>query len=189
LSHVINDYISDRSEVKSGKIKLIERRREYGPVGALVNIEDKLQDRFFLFYCDILFKTDLKEAYGKLDDSRFEALTFLTKDKFKMWSNMETKIDKNKKIVVDFQPGAYTHQNGWMDIGGAYNKSVIELLKKRPPQEEHINKNIWPRLISEKKLTYHLVGPVFDYGTEKNINTTREIFKREGLRALDEPAL
>ncbi len=183
-SHIIKDYLSDRPELKTGQIKIIERRQEYGPVGALADIEDMLQDKFFIFYCDVLFKTNLKEAYHKLDNPKFKALTFLTQDEFGMWDKMETKIDEEGTIVTNFNPDGYSHKNGRMDVGQLYKKSVLELLKKIPPEEEHINKNIWPELITNRQLTYQLVGPVFDIGTEKNYDKTREIFKREGLNAL-----
>lgn len=185
-SHAINNHLSARPEIKTGKIKIIEQPENLGPAGAMSHIENLLQDRFLLLYCDILFKTNLKKAYAKLDDSKFEICTFLTKDGFGMWDDMEAEIDETTQTVTHFEPNAYTKTNGWMDVGQVYRKSILKKIKIISPMEKgHVNKIIWPDLIAQGQLTYHKVGPVFDIGTEKNYETTKKIFARDGLKALD----
>ena len=184
--HKIKEYVEARPEFKAGKVKIIEQPEGYGPAGALCHIEDMLQERFFLLYCDILFKTDLKAVFNCLD-TEFEACTLITKDEYKMWETMEITIDENANMVTNFHPDAFDHENGWMDIGQAYRKSGLETLKKIDPyNREALNKLAWSEFITNGRLTYFKVGPVLDIGTEKNYNTTNEIFGREGLKALDE---
>ena len=183
LAHVIRDYFSDRPEMKTGKIKIVKRKESHGPVGALVAIETLLQDRF---YCDILFKADLKAAFSKLGNSKIKALTFLTKDEFGMWDDLEAQIDEANQLVTDFNPGAYSHENGWMDVGQVYKKDpIIAMLKRCPPENEHFNLSIWPELMAKNQLTYHKVGPVFDIGTEKNYGLTKKLFTEKRLDALN----
>src|SRR3989344_9194984 len=186
LSHTISNHLSPRPEIKTGQIKIVEQPKGTGPAGALMHIAEHLKERFFLFYCDILFKANLKTAYAKLDQPEFEICTFLTKDDFGMWDEMEAIINAPTETVTHFQPGAYTRKDGWMDVGQVYRKTILEKIKKISPQEkEHVNKLFWPELIINGQLTYHKVGPVFDIGTEKNYNTTKKIFAQEGLKALD----
>lgn len=184
LGEVIEEYVKKIRNEIPGEISVVRRLDEIGPVGVLPLIENKLQNQFLYLYCDILFKTDFKAAFEELKKSDFQAGTFITQDPFNMYSQMEILIDKNIKTVEEFSPDKFSREDGWMDVGQIYKKTVIEKIKKLPPEEEHLNRYLWPDLISQKKLTYFKVGPVFDYGTEESIKKTRKIYEERGLSAL-----
>lgn len=186
LADAIRDYVETIKDEIPGKIAFFERPKEIGPVGVLPLIENKLQNQFLYLYCDILFKTDFKAAFEELKKSNFQAGTFITQDPFNMYGEMEILINEKSKTVEEFAPDKFSRKDGWMDVGQIYKKTVIEKIKKLPPQEEHLNKHLWPKLIFQKKLTYFKVGPVFDYGTEESIMKTRKIYGERGLSALDE---
>ena len=189
-SSVIKKYVQKNylKEVKSGKIKIIDRPENLGPVRAVAQWKNIITGDFALFYCDTLFQIDLaktKKSLGK----KFLGLTFLTADKFNMFSDMEVMADKKTRLVTRFQPDAFAHSEGLMDVGQIYKKEVLDLFSKAPDTAEHFNFAAWPKLIREKKLTYYKVGPVFDIGTEKNYTATKKIFAREGLKALNDEEL
>ena len=180
----IIDFINSLPKERKGKVTIIERKGSYGPVGVLVDIKNQLQENFFLFYGDVLFKANLKKIWHNFTSSN-KVSSFITKDQFGMFSSMEIAINTEKTKIVDFSPSKYTRSEGWMDVGQLNNKSIIDLLKNVPPEEEHVNKNIWTQLIHDNEVTYSIVGPVFDIGTERNYKLTNDIFeKRGGLKAL-----
>jgi D-glycero-alpha-D-manno-heptose 1-phosphate guanylyltransferase len=183
---VIKKYIQENypEELKNGNIRIIDRPEHLGPVRAVAGLKDIIPRDFAIFYCDILFRVDLADAEKRLGD-KFLGLTFVTKDEFHMFGNMEVRIDNQTGLVTHFQPDEFERAEGLMDVGQIYKKEALDLFLKAPEMAEHFNKETWQNLIAEKKLTYYAVGPVFDIGTEKNYNTTKEIFAREGLKALD----
>lgn len=172
----IKEFVKKYKKNSQIDIQLFERHPQYGPVGALTEISDLLNDKFILLYGDILFETDFKKSFDKISVKR-PALTFVTKDPLEMFDDMEIILNEKKQLVKEFEPGAFNRREGWFDVGQVYHKSLINRLKKCPPAQEHINQAIWPALIKEKKLAYFEVGPVFDVGTKAAYHKTCQLMK------------
>jgi len=174
----IKAFINNFKTPRGSSVTVVERRQDYGPVGALCDIEELLEDNFFLFYVDVLFDINLKKALTEHKKNGLPACALITQDEFGMFSDRELLIDKKNHIVTKFKPHSFLKTNGWVDVGQIYNRSIVESLKKCPPAEEHINLNIWPKLIAKKRLGYFKVGPVLDIGTEVSYKLTSEIVKK-----------
>lgn len=182
---VIIDYVNSRPENERSKIKVIRREAEDGPWGALVKAENLLAEKFFLFYCDILYPIpDPQKLVGV--SAPFLVTTLITQDQLGMFDRMEIEIDHNKNLVKNFTPDAYEHGTGWMDVGQINSKKIIEEIKQLPPDTEHLNQLLWPKLIRNEQLAYAEIGPVFDIGTEKSYRLSVELFTKHGIEILNQ---
>lgn len=185
LSEKIEEQMASLPKEIKNKVKIIRSSENIRTVGELVELSPMLNQKFFVFFCDILFKGILKKAFEEFDNKNFSACSLVSKDYYGMFENMEELIDEKNKKVLKFEPYIFSREEGWLDVGHLFDKSIIQKLNEYPPTEEHINKNIYPRLIAENKLTYYKVGPIFDIGTERTYSLTNEIYKEKGLDALN----
>lgn len=169
--HAIREYVARHPN--SDKIRIVRRRDDQGPVGALVAMRPLLNDRFFLMYCDLLFPFDAQAVNASMVDAL--ATTLITQDEHDMFDSMEIEIDETTKQVVSFERDGLAHDLGWMDVGSLNSIKILDLLEKTPLTSENVNANIWKTLIRNRQLRYRRVKDVYDIGTEKNYFKTKKI--------------
>src|SRR3989338_2326283 len=86
LSPVIKKYVQESypKEFNNGKIKLVERPENLGPVRAIAQLKNMIDSEFAIVYCDTLFRVNLDSAKKVLGDD-FAGLTFITADELNMF--------------------------------------------------------------------------------------------------------
>jgi NDP-sugar pyrophosphorylase family protein len=179
----IIDFVNSLPEERKGKITIIERNPDEGPVKALVGMEALLEEQFMLFYCDLLYKVDLAKAKQVLADGN-DVCVFATPDSLRMFNDMELAVDPETNKITAFAPHEFTHETGLMDVGQLNRRSILDHLREAPEMAEHANSIFWPKLITDNKLGFITVDPVLDVGTEINYKKTVELLSTEGPKIL-----
>lgn len=173
LSSVIEDYFKDGSAF-GVNISYVIEKKPLGTAGAVKQLEGLFNERFMVFYGDVIFDIDLY-ALMAYDRERYSAATIFVHPNDHPYDSDLVEID-DKNIVVNFHPKP--HREGYC-FGNLVNAALYILdpvIFKYIPEDSpsDFGKDIFPFIIKSYEVirAYKSAEYIKDIGT---INRLKEV--------------
>lgn len=173
LSDVIEDYFKDGSDF-GVNISYIIEKKPLGTAGAVKQIKGLFNERFMVFYGDVLFGVDL-ELFIAFDKTASSIATIIVHPNDHPYDSDLLEIN-NKNIVVDFHPKPHSDNSSYGNLVNAAIYILDPLIFKYIPYDipSDFGKDIFPILIRSKETiwAYKSAEYIKDIGT---INRLKEV--------------
>lgn len=167
LAHVIRDYFGDGS--KWGiKIHTVIEPEPLGTAGALHLIKDKLQDRFLMFYGDVVMDFDIT-SFQKFDAQTDSIASILVHPNNHPYDSDLIEVDKNNN-VMSFLPKPHTENLIYRNLVNAavyiLSPRIIDYIDEGKPSD--FGKDVFPKVLASGKSirAYHSAEYIKDMGTK-----------------------
>lgn len=156
--------------------------QDYDTGARILNAKNKIEDVFLLMYCDNYCPVDFECLVKDFNDndallqvSVYKNADLYTKNNMKISEDGLVEIYDKKRVAEDLQG---------VDIGYAIiDKRVLELM---PPVNDNFEKNVYPRLIEQKKM-YATVTEhrYYSVGSFERIELTKAFFSGQKYIFID----
>lgn len=169
LAHVISDYFGD-GERFGVKIHHIVEEKPLGTAGALSLIKDKLNDRFMVFYGDVVMDFDIK-SMQEFDAQAASVGTLLVHPNNHPYDSDLLEV-KNGKITA-FYPKPHPEGQRYHNLVNAavyiLSSQVFDYIESMQPQD--FGKDIFPKILQDGKVlcAYKSAEYIKDMGTKDRL--------------------
>ena len=166
LSEVIEGYFGDGSAF-SVKITYIKEKTPMGTAGAIRQLEDKINDRFIVFYGDVLLDIDIK-SFMKYDSLSDSIATIIVHPNDHPYDSDLVEID-DENIVTAFHSKPHNTNRYYRNLVNAavyiLSPEIFEYIPQDRPSD--FGKDIFPLLLNSKKIirAYKSAEYIKDMGT------------------------
>ena len=169
LAQVISDYFGDGSRF-GVKIHHIVEEKPLGTAGALSLIKDKLNDRFMVFYGDVVMDFDIQSM--QMFDSKIDSLGTLLVHPNNHPYDSDLLEAKDGKIVA-FYPKPHLEGQRYHNLVNAavyiLSPQVFDYIE--PMQAQDFGKDIFPKILQDGKVlcAYKSAEYIKDMGTKDRL--------------------
>lgn len=170
LSEVIEDYFRDGSSL-GVKITYVHEKNPLGTAGAARQLEDEINDRFMVFYGDVLSDFDIK-AFIKYDSFSDSVATIIVHPNDHPYDSDLVEID-DENIVTAFHSKPHDPDRYYRNLVNAavyiLSPEIFEYIPRNRPSD--FGKDIFPLLLSSKKIirAYKSAEYIKDMGTAERL--------------------
>ena len=177
-SSLINNFLKKKKLFAN--IKIIKDKKNLGNGSALMNAINYLDDEFFLIYCDILTKINLKKFYTFSKKKNSDLSLVVNKNSNFEDSNLVT-LNKNQMINnFYFYPHKKFPKNCYSNeaIFICKKNKLLMIKKKFYEKEADFVKDIIPKLLKKIKIFgYKTSEYIIDCGTPERLEAAKKTFK------------
>lgn len=177
LAHVIEEYFGDGSKL-GVKIHHVIEPYPLGTAGSLKLLEGKLEDRFLVFYGDVVMNFDI-ESFIEFDAKQDSIGTTLVHPNDHPYDSDLLEIDKDNK-VIRVLPKPHDKNEYYQNLVNAavyiFSKKIFDYIEKNVSQD--FGKHILPKLVEENCSLYAYVTPEYikDMGTAERFEKVKNDF-------------
>ena len=167
LAHVIQDYFGDGSKWGM-KIHTVIEPEPLGTAGALHLIKDKLQERFLMFYGDVVMDFDIG-SFQKFDAEADCIATLLVHPNNHPYDSDLIEVDKHNNVLSFLSkphPEGLIYRNLVNAAVYILSRKIVDYIEEGKPSD--FGKEVFPRVLSagEKIRAYVSAEYIKDMGTK-----------------------